>query len=232
MPETARTLLAIDTSTEMAGLALFDGERASEVTWHAGRNQTVSLMPEIQHILYINQSKLSDIKAVVVAIGPGTFNGLRVGLSVAKGLAYGLGIPIIGIPTLDVVAYPHVGTRAPIRAFVRAGRDRVVFADYRHRNGKWVRLTDLRNEKLDEIVSSITERTFVVGEMTAEQADRLAEHPHVVIPAPALRLRRPVYLAEIGYGRWTAGETDPIESLEPVYVHGTAPAGAAASAGG
>ncbi|MDI3339570.1 MAG: tRNA (adenosine(37)-N6)-threonylcarbamoyltransferase complex dimerization subunit type 1 TsaB [Sphaerobacter sp.] len=218
-----RLLLAIDTSTEVAGLALYDGSQISELTWYAGRNQTGTLLIQIRHLLAINGRDLTEVGAVGVAIGPGTFNGLRVGLSVAKGLCYGLGLPVIGVETLDVVAYPHARARSPIRAVVPAGRGRVVYAEYRYRGGRWVRLSDLRNERAERLTAELTERTVIAGEFPAELAATLGEHPLAIVPPPALRLRRPSYLAEVAYRRWLAGETDQLETLEPVYVHGRAP---------
>lgn len=79
MPAAEQLLLAIDTSSEVAGLALYDGQWVSELSWHAGRNQTASLLGEIRHILRLNQRDVRDLRAVAVAIGPGSFNGLRVG---------------------------------------------------------------------------------------------------------------------------------------------------------
>jgi tRNA threonylcarbamoyladenosine biosynthesis protein TsaB len=213
-------LLAIDTSTEVTGLALYDGEQVSEVTWHGGRNQTASLLNEIRHLLTLNQCTTGDLQAVAVATGPGTFNGLRVGLSTAKALGYGLGIPIVGVVTLDAVAYPHMHTRLPIRAFVSAGRGRTVFADFRQRNDRWERLSDLRNDRLDRIADGLVERTILAGELSREVEETLARKPLAIIPSPALRVQRPSYLAEIAYQRWQAGEVDQIESLEPIYVHG------------
>ncbi len=226
MPSDGRTLLAIDSSTPVTGLALYDGDSCAELTWNAGRKQTTSLSTEMTHLLQLVGLELRDIGAVAVATGPGSFNGLRVGMSVAKGLCFGLGIPIIGVGTLDVAAYPHVGGRAPIRAFVRAGRGRAVFADYRHRNGRWVRTSDLRNVLIETLGEQLSERTIIVGDLPANLVERLTSEPHAVVPEPALRMRRPSYLAEIGYHRWEAGESDSLEALEPIYVHGVAPSGA------
>src|SRR5688500_3324814 len=92
-------LLAIDSSTEQAGVALFDGARVGELTWHAGRAQTTSLLGQVHHLLDLHDLAVGDLGAVAVAVGPGTFNGLRVGLSVAKGLVLGLSVPLVGVPT-------------------------------------------------------------------------------------------------------------------------------------
>lgn len=229
MPEADRLLLAIDTSSETAGLALYDGEQVSELTWVAGRNQTARLLDEINHLLRLNGMKVAHLRAVGVAIGPGSFNGLRVGMSVAKGLCFGLAIPLIGVVTLDAVAYPHARSRAPIRAFIAAGRQRVVYADYRYRHDRWVRLSDLHNEHSDQLADGLSEKTILAGELSAIDEERFGSNSLVVLPSPALRIRRPSYLAEIAFRRWQAGDVDELATLEPVYVHGTSAARSAAS---
>jgi tRNA threonylcarbamoyladenosine biosynthesis protein TsaB len=222
VPAAEQLLLAIDTSTEVTGLALYDGEQVSEMIWRGGRNQTASLLNEIRHLLALNQRTTGDLRAVAVAIGPGTFNGLRVGLSTAKALGYGLEIPIVGVVTLDAAAYPHMHAGTPIRAFVPAGRSRAVLADFRRRNGRWERLSDLRNERLDHLADGLVQRTILAGELSRELEDSFTANPLAAVPPPALRVRRPSYVAEIAYQRWQAGETDPPETLEPIYVHGPA----------
>src|SRR5688500_2739168 len=98
-PAARRWLLAIDSSTEQAGVALFDGERLSEATWEAGRTQTATLLREVDGLLSLAGATIEDVAAIAVATGPGTFNGLRVGLGVAKGLALATGVSLLGVPT-------------------------------------------------------------------------------------------------------------------------------------
>ncbi|MBX6343024.1 MAG: tRNA (adenosine(37)-N6)-threonylcarbamoyltransferase complex dimerization subunit type 1 TsaB, partial [Thermomicrobiaceae bacterium] len=181
---------------------------------------TQSTLAEIDHLLHLNGRQVHDLRAVAVAIGPGTFNGLRVGMAIAKGFAFSLGVPIVGVVTLDAVAYPHSGERRPVRAFVAAGRGRAVFADYRYRNGSWTRLGELRNEAVDRLAEGLAEPTLLVGEFSARPPEALERDPRVVLPPPSLRTRRASYLAEIAFRRWQAGDVDRLETLEPVYVHG------------
>jgi tRNA threonylcarbamoyladenosine biosynthesis protein TsaB len=216
-------LLAIDTSTEMTGISLYSGSRLAELVWHSGRNQTVSLLDQIQHLLEINRLELDRLSAVAVATGPGTFNGLRVGLSTAKGLGYGRSIPVFGVGTLEATAYPHRSSTLPIRAFVPAGRGRVVFCDYRERNGRWVRLGELQNRLFGELTEGLAERTLLAGEIPVNADLDQLQYQNVELPDIALRGRRPGYVAEIAWKRWQAGDEDELSALEPAYVHGTRP---------
>ncbi len=105
--EHRRWLLAIDTSTDQAGIALFDGEQMAECSWPGGRQQTTSVLPAIESLLAQVGVDLGDVGAVAVATGPGSFTGLRVGLSLAKGFAIAGDRRVIGIPTLDIAAAPY-----------------------------------------------------------------------------------------------------------------------------
>jgi tRNA threonylcarbamoyladenosine biosynthesis protein TsaB len=220
VPGDNEVLLAIDTSTDNAGLALYDGEWLSESTWNAGRNQTVGLLEEIRRLLESNHLEFDSIRAIGVAVGPGTFNGLRVGLSTAKGLAYGLSVPILGVDTLEIVAYPFRRMNQSIRAFVPAGRGRAVCADYRRRNERWGRHGELRNIPFAQLVERVAEPMLLVGEFPSGTGIDIADDSLIELPSVAERTRRPGILAEIAYRRWDANDTDDIAGLEPMYVHG------------
>ena len=98
-------LLAVDTSTRAMGVALYDGARVlSEMTWISKNHHTIELAPTVEQALGHIGGGSDDLKALGVAIGPGSFTGLRIGLALAKGLALSHRLPIVGIPTLDVVA--------------------------------------------------------------------------------------------------------------------------------
>ena len=98
-------LLAVDTSTEQIGIALGDGDQiAAEWLWYSRQYHTVELAPALEGLLRVAGKSMDDVEAISVAIGPGSYTALRVGLSLAKGIAVSRGIPIIGIPKLDLVA--------------------------------------------------------------------------------------------------------------------------------
>ena len=149
------TLLAIDSSTDQAGVGLYDGVRVAELSWVAGRTQTASLLGQIQHLLTLHQLTPSDLAAIAVAIGPGTFSGLRVGISVAKGLVLGLGIPLVGVPTLTAAALPLAGAGAAVVAIVAAGRDRLVWAEYRDQRRGLAETAPPRNGTAEELAADL-----------------------------------------------------------------------------
>ena len=133
-------LLAIDTSTDDSGIALYDGVRVlAECAWHSGRRHAEQVLPLIDHLMQRLDLRPADLTAVAVATGPGSWSGLRVGMSLAKAIAESRGLPIIGVPTLDVLAYPHRHGALPVVPMVRLGRDRYGAAVYRRQEG-WQRL--------------------------------------------------------------------------------------------
>jgi tRNA threonylcarbamoyl adenosine modification protein YeaZ len=98
-------LLGIDTSTHYASVALHDGSRLlAEHTWLANQDHTRGLLPNIQALFADARVRVESLTAVAVALGPGSFNGLRVGLSTAKGLAMARRLPLVGVPTLELLA--------------------------------------------------------------------------------------------------------------------------------
>ena len=220
--EGGSVLLAIDTATRTASLALYDGERVcAEETWLSRNQHTVELMPSLVRMLERQGIGPQDLRGIAVALGPGSFTGLRVGLSVAKGLALALSIPLVGIPTLDVLAYAQPARHSPLCAVVRAGRGRVCAALYRRRRGRWRRQGDYRIATIAELCAEVEGRTFFCGEIGVQEAQLLRERlgERAVVASPASSLRRAGYLAELGYERLERGEVDDPATLSPIYLH-------------
>lgn len=216
------TVLAIDTATELASVALYDGEKGprAESTWYTSVNHTVELMPNIVMMLETQALTPEQLHGLAVALGPGSFTGLRIGLSVAKGLCFSLGIPIVGIPTLDVAAYAHHGQDLPICAIIRAGRGRICVALYQKLCTDWQRLTDYHLATVEELSAQVKGPTLFCGEIDSSLNEALQAHigARASIACPASSLRRGSYLAELGWQRLRAGESDDLATLEPLYL--------------
>lgn len=224
MAEAARErswLLAIDSSTEQAGLALFDGRQVAELSWLAGRTQTTSLLVEIHHLLDLCAIEAGDLGAVAVATGPGTFTGLRVGVSVGKGFALALDLAIVGVPTLSIAALPFVQPGATVIPVVAAGRGRLVWSTMTAGDDGPIETVPPRNGTIEELVvqlASTPAGTIVTGELTAEQEVAVRAVPAVRLPPTPVRRRSPAALAYLGWSRWRAGHADDLEMLEPIYL--------------
>lgn len=217
-------LLAIDTSAITASVALAPvehdlGEPGAELTWKAGRNQTATLLGQIDGLFRLCGITPDRLGAVAVAIGPGSFNALRVGLSVAKGFAFANGVPILGVGTLDAAAQAFAGLGHPVRAFVDAGRRRIVVGDYRLVNGTLMLQGALEHRLRDELADGLIEPTILAGDLPEELSSELATHERVILPPVGLRRRRAAGIIDIATPRWRAGECDDLVALEPLYIH-------------
>jgi tRNA threonylcarbamoyladenosine biosynthesis protein TsaB len=220
-PNGRRWLLAIDTSSEQASLALFNGSSLAEISWSAGRDQTATVLGEIDHLCALSRIAITDVAVVAVATGPGMFNGLRVGISVAKGFVLGLDVPLIGVSTLDVAAHPYAGLGMSVLACVAAGRGRLVWTAYRDDGGRLRQVVSPRNGVAAELAEQAAEVTpcIVVGELTDEQVRVVNVRPGVRVPARSSRMRRASALAELAWARYLDNRLDDAVELEPMYVH-------------
>lgn len=213
--------LAIDTSSNTTGIALsHEGKILTELTWHCKQNHTVELLPNLIYLLKQIKEDLHSLSGIIIARGPGSFNGLRVGMSTAKGLAFSLGIPLIGISTLEVEAYPFAHTKLPLCPIHNASRGEIATALYQQQDDEWHCLIKEHITTLDALCKEISERTLFCGEilpsMMLELQQKLLER--TIIPEPPARLRRAGYLAALGWQRLERGEWDDPASLQPLYL--------------
>jgi len=214
-------LLAIDTSTRNIGIALYDGERVlSDMFWSSSNYHTVELAPAVKSMLVKVRMETKDLTAVGVAIGPGSYTGLRIGLAFAKGLALSHYMPLIGIPTLDILAASQPISSLALVAVLEAGRKRLSAGWYRVENEKWTPTDRLENMVVDDLVEAIQEPTRICGELSDQVRSRLQQlGEKIIIASPAESMRRPAFLAEIAWQRWQTGQVDDPASLAPQYLH-------------
>jgi tRNA threonylcarbamoyladenosine biosynthesis protein TsaB len=213
--------LAIDTSTDTSSIALSSaGKAIAELTWNAGQNHTAELIPNLNHLLSQAGLTLKDINSVIVAKGPGSFNGLRVGMSFAKGLALSLNIPIVGISTLEVEAFPYAATALHVCPIQSAGRGEIATALFQTKRGKWCRLLEEHITTVEAFLPEIKGRTVFCGRIPDEVSSYLKEKlgRKALIIEGAAGLRRAGFLAELGWRRLKAGDFDHSPTLEPLYL--------------
>ncbi len=213
--------LAIDTSSEMPSIALTDlGVAVREFTWRSGSNHTVELMPAVVRLLESSGDGFEKLTGIVVALGPGSFNGLRVGVSAAKALAFSLRLPIVGISTLEAEAWPFAFTELPLRPVHDIGRGELAVALFRLQQGDWRRLEAEHVTTPEALLKSVTGPTLFCGEvpdgLRVELSARLPGE--AIVPGKTVSLRRASFLAELGWRRLSDGESDNAASLQPLYL--------------
>jgi tRNA threonylcarbamoyladenosine biosynthesis protein TsaB len=221
MIEEPELLLAIDTASRMMSLALHDGRRLHyEATWHSANNHTIELAPAIQRALEQIECTPADLSAVAVAQGPGSFTGLRIGMSVAKGLALAHQIALVALPTLDIVAAGAPVFDGHLLAVLRAGRGRICAQRYRWQNRAWMPIGDAVIASWEQQIETITHSTLIAGEIDDNGCALLeaADRP-IQIAAGAHAVRRAGFLAEIAWLRIRHDQTDDPATVTPIYLH-------------
>ncbi len=227
-------LLAIDTSTNYASLALADdGALLAELNWRIGRHHNTQTLDRARWLLAGQGIAVAQLDSIAVALGPGSFNGLRVALATAKALAFALGVPLYGIPTLDVIAWGARLSSDPIWALLDAGRGEVYAACYHpgDAQGVWAPqpITGVEGDATagagylittpEALAARIVAPVVFTGEWRNATRDSLAEAlgERARFTTP-LASRRGAALAELGALRAQYGAVDDPRALEPLYV--------------
>lgn len=216
-------VLAIETSTPQTSVALGtqQGVMASQtVSWGLGHSEAV--VPAIHHALELTETRPEQLSGVAVGLGPGLFTGLRVGISTARALAQVLRAPVVGIGSLDVLAFPARYTRSRIGAVSDGKRGEVYYAFYRPVPGGIARESDYLvgpPERLAADLEASGEETLLVGggallyRRVLEEAGTPLEFATISTAFP-----HAAELLELALPRFVREETSRAEDLLPHYV--------------
>ena len=224
-------LLCIDTSSRYGGAALSDtaGAVIEARLWRSTANHTAQLMPAVAELLSAREARAADLDGVAVALGPGPFSALRVGVSAAKGLAMAGGFPIVGIDTLALEAWPYLAPNAIAVAWLDAGRNEVA-AGWFDANGNRVRddeiasPEDLRRREADlrrREPGLPNETLTYCGEASDARRDTIGnpqEPGRAARAAPWTPANRLWALAAMAAQRFGRDDTDDLVALQPYYL--------------
>lgn len=217
-------ILGIETSTMTGSVALMDEKRLiAEYTLNLRETHTSRLMPAIDRMLKDASLAVKDLDGIAVSLGPGSFTGLRIGIATAKGLAQGLNIPIVGIPTLDGLAYNLFNRRDLVSPILDARKGEVYCVLYK--NGK--RFSKYMAYELGELLEKIGLRIKGQGLRVIFLGDGIEVYGDLIkkklgkkaIFAPkARRLPSASSIAELGLKKLRRGKKSNLLTLKPIYV--------------
>lgn len=207
-------VLAVETSTLAGGAALLDGERLrGEYLLDVRATHSERLMPAIDRLLTDADWKPGDLEGLAVAIGPGSFTGLRIGVSAVKGLALALAIPIAAVPTLDAMAAALPFADLPVCPVIDARKGEVYASLYRWDGTGMRREWDYLAVAPATLAARLAEPVILVGD--AAEAIRT---PHARLAPPHRRVPSPAAVGVLGVARLAAGETVSAADLVPIYL--------------
>ena len=212
-------ILALDTSSEMLGLALHDGWRLlCESSWPVHSRQTAELAPAVNDLIDRAGIRVRDLKAVAVTLGPGSFTALRIGISFAKGLALAGPVGVIGVPTLEVLVRAQIPGEETLVAVLETGRRKVAAASYDWVEKRWKERRSPQIYTWPDLVKALPRHSHVCGEIGEEGRVLLERRRDLRVALGAWSLRRAGHLAELAWEKLRAGETTPASSLVPLYL--------------
>ncbi len=217
-------ILGIDTSTKFCNLGLIEDENILiEYTINGLKKKHSSiLVPAIQNLLKTIDLKIEEINGIAVSIGPGSFTGLRIGLSVAKGLSYARSLPLLGIPTLDAMAFPLKEIPYLICPILESKQDEIYDVIFRG-GANFHRVMDYKCEDIQSLLvrlSPLKEKIIFLGDGIKQYRDIIKEKigKDALFIDSCLNLPLAASIAILGLNKLKKGEEDDISTLSPFYL--------------
>jgi tRNA threonylcarbamoyladenosine biosynthesis protein TsaB len=214
-------ILALDTTSRSGSAAVFDDESAlATLVGDAARTHAERLPAELERVLADAGRAFADLGLLAVAVGPGAFTGLRIGLAAMQGLALALGRPIAGVSALEALhaaARAATGTEGPVATWMDAGRGEVFAAFFDRRDG--VEVTEALVGRPDDILAGWHTRlapapAVFIGDGAGRYAGAIGSAASAIVPAPALA----PWIARLGRAAALRGLAGSPHALQPLYV--------------
>ena len=217
-------ILALDTSAKPVSCALIkDGRILASNYCNSGLTHSQTLMPMIDHMLSVADVTVAQLDAIAVNAGPGSFTGVRIGVSAVKGLAFAGGIPCVSVSTLESMAENVAITDDVIVCGAMDARcSQVYTALFAKQNGVAVRLTEdmaITIDELGERLKDVNKPIVLVGDGSEICYSRLADSiPNLMLAPPSVRYQSAASTAVVAEKKLLAGETVTAAELLPVYL--------------
>ncbi len=218
-------ILGMDTATRTASIGLTEKQKLiGEFSLHVDKVHSKKLMPMLDQLLFAAGLDASDIDAIAVSAGPGSFTGLRIGMATAKGLAYALGVPLIGISTLAGLSYNCAGTDGLLCPILDARMSEFYTALYQWHHGALIPVREdavMDRNELVHMLSQEGEKKLIIADPTLVEKLNLDGIPSAssIEYAPAHQVNpRGAAIALLGEEKLSRGADDSILTLQPSYL--------------
>jgi len=196
-----------------------DRQVIAEYTWHTGRTHSEMLVPLVRRMMEDARRELADLDGVAVSIGPGSFTGLRIGLSTAKGLCFSLGCPLVAVPTLDALASRMLFSRHPVCCMLDARKKEVYAAVYDTSDGVLQQQWGPEAIEPDRAAHRLCGASVFVGTGATLYRERILSQANGARFAPEeLNVPSAVVVARLGLRALEEGDLADLGDVEPVYL--------------
>ncbi|MBE6084489.1 MAG: tRNA (adenosine(37)-N6)-threonylcarbamoyltransferase complex dimerization subunit type 1 TsaB [Selenomonas ruminantium] len=217
------SILAIDTATQVSSVAVLkEGRLLAELTMQGKLTHSETLLPHIEQVLEMAAVAKEELTGIAVSNGPGSFTGLRIGLAAAKAMSYVLGIPLVGVSTLQALAYQLPAPGIRIMCLLDAQKGNAYVESYRWENNSLQVVDSVQVAKITDIVAAcanMNEQIILLGDAVQKKVAGKLELPaNVSVAPPHIVMPRAACVAMLGQAKLMAGETDNVMDLEPVYI--------------
>ncbi len=215
-------VLAVETSTMLGGVAVVDRKMGlvAEMRLNVKTTHSERLMTAIDNVLRQSELDLGDIDAFAVAIGPGSFTGLRIGLSTVKGLSYATGKKIVTVPTLEAFAWNFPYCPYPVCLMLDARKAEVYAAVFKWEEGGFRRLVPEMSIRPDDLLGSLEGVVLFAGEGVSLYGTKIAEimKERALIASPQTMVPSPANVAMLGLDKAERGEYADASDQAPYYI--------------
>jgi len=213
-------ILGIDTSTKFLSLAILRDDRIiAQINLDVGRQLSSLLIPTIKDILKKSNLSLEKLNGFAVGIGPGSFTGLRIGITTIKALALALNKPIVGISSLDIIAKNISVASTQICPIIDAKRDNVFSCIYECRNGKMKRQTKYLLINIKDLLKRINKKTIFLGDGLLLFRKIIEKKKEVIFTNEKLWYPKASNLVFLALEKFNKGQFTDTDKLVPLYLY-------------
>lgn len=214
-------ILAVDTATKTCSVALIDGEiPLAEITLAKNQTHSKHLMVMIESVIALSDQRISDIDCFAVTKGPGSFTGLRIGISTVKGLSLALEKSIVGVSTLDALAFQFSFSSLLICPLMDARKGEVYFSKYRSTDGQLKKECEEQVVSPEKVVSNINEPCLFIGDGASTYRDIISTELGELaeFTQPIDHIIRATSVASLGLQKLIRNEVEDVATFVPVYL--------------
>jgi tRNA threonylcarbamoyladenosine biosynthesis protein TsaB len=211
--------LAIETSGKIGSVALVDGQKLlAEEQFPHGLRHAAEMLSLIDRLCRQNGLKPGDIRQIFVSSGPGSFTGLRIGITCAKTLAFALKIPVVAAPTLRILVENAPAEAQHVAIVLDAKRGQIFTARFERVDGTWHPREPEHLDTLTAVISRAPRPLYLLGEGIPLHADAIPAEDSVIVAEPHTWRARAAAVATVGNAMAQAGQfTEPMQ-LVPIYI--------------